>query len=304
MTAANEGKQEVAALMQRATYASVATAAILIVAKLIAWMATGSIAMLSSLIDSLLDVVTSIFNMLAVRFALHPADREHRFGHGKLEPLSGLAQSAFIIGSGVLLLFEAGNRVIFPQPVSHAMVGIGVSIFAIVITIALVRFQTYVIKKSRSVAIGADSLHYKGDLYVNLGVIGSMVATTVFDIHWIDPLVGAAVGLFLLYNAIRVGRSSLDMLMDRELPDGDRGKIEEIAMTHPRVQAIHDLRTRTSGRDSFIQLHVEMDGNLTLLESHDIADKVEARIQDAFPDAEVIIHQDPAGLEEDHPVIR
>ncbi|MCP4330709.1 MAG: cation diffusion facilitator family transporter [Alphaproteobacteria bacterium] len=294
-------RDRVARLMRLATYASVSTALVLIAAKIVAWILTDSIAMLSSLIDSLLDSVTSIFNLFAVRHALRPADEEHRFGHGKLEPLSGLVQSAFIVGSGILLLIEAGNRALFPHPVSYAYVGVGVSIFAIVVTIVLVRFQAYVIRRSRSVAIGADALHYKGDLFINLGVIGSLIASTTLGFYWIDPLVGAAVGLFLMFNALRIGRSSLDMLMDRELPDEDRSKIMALALSHPKVLSVHELKTRASGRDSFIQLHLEMDGNMTLTESHDIADTVEAEIQTAFPEAEVIIHQDPAGLEEDHP---
>jgi ferrous-iron efflux pump FieF len=301
MTTQTDDKEKVAQLMRRATYASVSTAAILILAKLIAWVMTDSIAILSSLVDSMLDSVTSVFNLFAVRFALAPADSEHRFGHGKLEALSGLVQAAFIVGSGVLLLIEAGNRLIFPQPVTHVPVGIGISVFAIVATIVLVRYQRYVIRKSRSVAISADSLHYTGDLYINLGVIASLVATFWLDFNWVDPIVGAAVGLFLMYNAYLIGRGSLDMLMDRELPDEDRENIKRIASDHPHVQAIHELKTRSSGRDSFIQLHLEMDGAMTLTESHDIADEVEARIQKAYPEAEVIIHQDPAGLEEAHP---
>jgi len=301
MTTGTDDRAHVAQLMRRATYASVSTAAILIIAKLVAWAITDSVAMLSSLVDSMLDSVTSIFNLFAVRFALVPADKEHRFGHGKLEPLSGLVQAAFIVGSGVLLIIEAGNRLVFPHPVTHAPVGIGISVFAIVVTIVLVRYQKYVIRKSGSVAISADSLHYAGDLYINIGVIASLVATVWLEVTWVDALVGAAVGLFLMFNAYRIGRGSLDLLMDRELSIEDRERIKTLATAHPAVESVHELKTRSSGRDTFIQLHLEMDGNMTLSESHDIADEVEANIQDAFPDAEVIIHQDPAGLEEDHP---
>jgi ferrous-iron efflux pump FieF len=218
-----------------------------------------------------------------------------------LEPLSGLVQSAFIVGSGVLLLFEAGNRMLFPHPVDHAQVGIGISVFAIVVTIALVRYQKYVVTRSGSVAIEADSLHYTGDIFINMGVIASLVAVAWLGWGWIDPVVGAAVGLFLMVNAVRIGRGSLDMLMDRELSNEDRRRIEEIALANPNVLSVHELKTRASGRDSFIQLHIEMDGKMTLLDSHAIADEVEAQIQKAYPEAEVIIHQDPEGIEEPHP---
>jgi ferrous-iron efflux pump FieF len=301
MVSATQDRDAIERLMRRATYASVATAATLIVAKAVAWSLTDSVAMMSSLVDSLLDSVSSLFNLFAVRFALEPADAEHRFGHGKLEPLSGLIQSAFIVGSGVLLLFEAGNRMLFPQPVSHAQVGIGISVFAIVVTIALVRYQKYVVARSGSVAIEADSLHYTGDIFINMGVIASLVAVAWLGWGWIDPVVGAAVGLFLMVNAVRIGRGSLDMLMDRELSNEDRRRIEEIALANPNVLSVHELKTRASGRDSFIQLHIEMDGKMTLLDSHAIADEVEAQIQKAYPEAEVIIHQDPEGIEEPHP---
>jgi ferrous-iron efflux pump FieF len=301
MVSATQDRDAIERLMRRATYASVATAATLIVAKAVAWSLTDSIAMMSSLVDSLLDSVSSLFNLFAVRFALEPADAEHRFGHGKLEPLSGLVQSAFIVGSGVLLLFEAGNRMLFPQPVDHAQVGIGISVFAIVVTIVLVRYQKYVVARSGSVAIEADSLHYTGDIFINMGVIASLVAVAWLGWGWIDPVVGAAVGLFLMVNAVRIGRGSLDMLMDRELSNEDRRRIEEIALANPNVLSVHELKTRASGRDSFIQLHIEMDGRMTLLDSHAIADEVEAQIQKAYPEAEVIIHQDPEGIEEPHP---
>jgi ferrous-iron efflux pump FieF len=301
MISETQDRDAIERLMRRATYASVATAATLIVAKAVAWSLTDSIAMMSSLVDSLLDSVSSLFNLFAVRFALEPADAEHRFGHGKLEPLSGLVQSAFIVGSGVLLLFEAGNRMLFPQPVDHAQVGIGISVFAIVVTIVLVRYQKYVVARSGSVAIEADSLHYTGDIFINMGVIASLVAVAWLGWGWIDPVVGAAVGLFLMVNAVRIGRGSLDMLMDRELSNEDRRRIEEIALANPNVLSVHELKTRASGRDSFIQLHIEMDGKMTLLDSHAIADEVEAQIQKAYPEAEVIIHQDPEGIEEPHP---
>jgi ferrous-iron efflux pump FieF len=287
-----------ALLLRRATYASVAVALVLIVAKTAAWTLTDSVSVLSSLLDSLLDAAASIVNLLAVRHALTPADREHRFGHGKAEPLAGMAQAAFIAGSAVLLLLEAIHRLSEPQPVLHGEIGIAVMAVSILLTIALVVYQRHVVAATGSVAISADSLHYRGDLLVNGSVIVSLVLAMWFDAQLADPLFGIAIGLYILFSAIQIGRMSLDLLMDRELPDSDRARIREIAMAHPSVKSLHDLRTRSAGPDIFIQFHLEMDGDISLRRAHEISDTVEAQIMGAFPNAEVIIHQDPEGVEE------
>jgi ferrous-iron efflux pump FieF len=288
-------------LMRLATYASVATACLLIVVKLAAWLMTGSVAVLSSLTDSLLDVVASLVNMLAVRHALTPADREHRFGHGKAEPLSGLAQAAFVAGSGALLIVQAIARIYEAEPVRNESIGIGVMVFTIVVTILLVRFQTYVVKRTRSVAIGADSLHYTGDVLLNGSVVVSLVLSAWLGWRVLDPLFGGAIAVYLMVNAYKIGRASLDLLMDREFDDSERQRIRAIVTAHPEVHALHDLRTRSAGRQTFIQCHVEMDGDITLTRAHAIGDEVEASLLKAFPGAEVIIHQDPAGLDEPRP---
>ena len=294
----DEGRN--ARLIRLATYASVAVAAVLIVVKTAAWFMTDSVAILSSLIDSWLDALASIVNLLAVRHALQPADREHRFGHGKLESLAGLGQSAFIAGSALLLLFEAGPRLYAPAPVSNEMVGIGVMVFTIVLTLILVRFQIYVVRTTKSVAISADSLHYKGDILLNGSVLISLAASMSLGWSFLDPIFAIAIAGYILWNAWRIVAQSLHVLMDRELPDEDRDRIREIALSHPEVREMHDLRSRTAGAMTFIQLHLEMDGDMKLARAHDIADEVEAKIRAAFPEAEVIIHQDPEGLFEDH----
>lgn len=287
-------------LMRLATYASVTAAAVLIVAKLVAWSITGSVAVLSTLVDSLLDLLASLVTLFAVRQALTPADREHRFGHGKAEPLAALAQSAFIAGSSVLLLFEAGNRLVNPQPVMRAEVGIGVTLFAIAVTLALVGFQRWVVRRSGSVAIAADSLHYKGDLLTNLAVIAALVLAHYFGLIYADPIFGGGVALYILYNAYAILRDALDMLMDRELPDEERRRIREIVSSHPEVRDLHDLRTRQAGQTCFIQFHLELDGAMTLRQAHDIADDVERALAEAYPDAEIIVHEYPEGLAEEH----
>ena len=287
-------------LMKLATTASVAVAGTLIGAKFFAWFATDSVSILSTLIDSLLDALASMLNLIAVRHALTPADREHRFGHGKAEPLAALGQSAFITGSAVFLLFEASRRLFNPVAVSNGSIGIAVMVFSIVVTVALVVFQRSVVRRTGSFAIHADSLHYKGDVLVNGSVIVSLVLADQFGWGTADPLFGGAIAVYIVISAWGIARGALDMLMDREMPDQDRTRIRELALAHPEVRDMHDLRTRLSGPYAFIQLHLEMDGNLKLLRAHEIADLVEADIVAAFPGAEVIIHEDPEGVPEPH----
>lgn len=278
-----------------------AVALLLIVVKLVAWIVTDSVAMLSSLIDSVLDAAASIVNLVAVAHALTPADREHRFGHGKAEPLAGMAQAAFVSGSAVFLLFEAGQRLFSPRPVAAGELGIAVMVFSVLATLGLVTFQRYVVKRTGSVAISADSLHYKGDLLANGGVIVALVLSTQLGWTAADPLLAAVIGIYILFGAWGIARQSLDQLMDRELPDDQRKRIRSIAMAHTEVRDVHDLRTRASGLQTFIQFHLELDGGMALHRAHDIADAVELQILQEFPGAEVIIHQDPAGVEEAHP---
>ena len=285
-------------LRRLATYASVAVAALLIAVKFAAWLETGSVALLSSLVDSLLDAAASMVNLIAVRHAMSPADREHRFGHGKAEPLAVLGQSAFITGSAMLLFAEAVRRLIWPLPVDNPPAGIIVVIFSIVVTIGLVLYQRHVVRHTGSIAISADELHYRSDVVLNLGVIAALVLSSALDFPILDPLFGAAIGVWIVYSAVRLARLSLFQLMDHELPDDEREKIREIAQSHPDVVAAHDLRTRVAGPTSFIQIHVEMNGSMSLLRAHEISDEVEAKLRAAYPNAEVIIHQDPEGIEE------
>ncbi|HSV28055.1 MAG TPA: cation diffusion facilitator family transporter, partial [Candidatus Omnitrophota bacterium] len=261
--------------MRTATYASAATALTLIVVKLAAWAMTGSVAILSTLIDSALDAAASLINLWAVSHALTPADRDHRFGHGKAEPLAGLGQAAFIVGSGALLLVEAVDRFFHPTMVQKGEIGIGVMAFSILLTAILVRYQKYVVAKTQSVAISADSLHYVGDVLINGSVIVSLALTMFLGWTFLDPVFAIAIAGYLMWNAWQIATNSLDMLMDKELPEADRDRIRIIARSHPDVRNMHDLRTRLSGQQGFIQLHLELDANLPLYKAHDIADEVE-----------------------------
>lgn len=289
-------------LMKLATYASVSVALVLIVSKFAAWLMTDAVSLLSTLIDSLLDVGASILNLFAVRHALEPADKEHRFGHGKAEALSGLAQAAFISGSAVFLLLQAGERLYNPRQIENTDVGFGVMMLAIVLTLGLVAFQRHVVRQTGSVAISADSAHYQMDVLVNVSVIISLLLVSRFGISLADPLFAIAIAIYIIWGSWRIGRTALHMLMDRELDDAQRRRIMEIAKINPGVKGVHDLRTRSSGNQVFIQMHLEMNGDITLKDAHVIADDVEFRIMEVFPSAEVIIHEDPEGIEEERAV--
>lgn len=290
-------------LKRRAAIASVTVATVLIAAKAAAWLTTGSVGLLSTLIDSALDLAASLINLIAIRQALQPADEEHRFGHGKAEPLAGLAQSGFVLGSAGFLLVHAGERLVRPTPVSNTEVGYAVMALAIGLTIALVLYQRYVVRRTGSLAIKADSLHYSVDLLSNVSVMFALALSSRFGWLWADPLVAIAISLFILHSAWQILKDSLNLLMDRELPDEDRERIRRIACSHPEVIDIHDLRTRSSGTHVFIQFHLELDGNMTLLDAHTIADQVMNELEQAFPDAEVLIHEDPHGVTERRAVL-
>lgn len=281
--------------MRFATYASMSVAIILITAKLVAWGMSGSVSLLATLIDSTLDALASLINLLAVRHALSPADSKHRFGHGKAEALAGLGQAAFIAGSAALLLLESGRRIFEPVPIEAQGLGISVMVFSIAATLALLAFQRHVINRTDSTAIRADALHYRTDLLVNATVIVALLLTTV---GWegMDPVFAICIALYILWSAREIVLRAFDDLMDSELPDEDRAKITHIANAHPQVHGLHDLRSRRSGTVTFIQLHLELDDDLKLLHAHHISDEVENNLQEAYPGAEIIIHVDPISI--------
>ena len=279
-------------LLRLATYASVTTAVVLIIGKLTAALLTGSVSVLASLVDSMMDAAASLINLLAVHYSLQPPDREHRFGHGKAEPLAGLAQAAFIAGSAVFLILHAVDRLLHPQPLNDALVGVGVLLFAIAATVVLLLFQHRVIRLTRSTAIRADALHYATDLLTNTATI---VALGLAMLGWplADPLFAIGIALYILYSAGQISHEAIQLLMDHELPPEVHARIKEIARSHARVRGVHDIRTRRSGQTYFIQLHLMLDDQMPLVEAHQVADEVEAAIMAAFPNADVLIHEDP-----------
>jgi len=291
----NETKKPLdrAGLLKLASVASVITAGFLIVAKLIAWYMTGSVGLLASLVDSVMDSIASLINLFAIRYSLQPADAEHRFGHGKAEPLAGLTQAAFIAGSAIFLIFHAIDRLRLAQPLEQVGIGVGVMILAIVMTLILLAIQRYVIRKTDSTAIRADSLHYATDLLTNVSILLALYLTTL-GWTWADPVFAIAVAIYIFYSAFHIGQDSFQQLMDRELPADILEKIQATAMAHPEVTGTHEMRTRQSGQTRFVQLHLELDEDMALKRAHEIADEVEMEIKAFLPGAEVLIHQDPA----------
>jgi ferrous-iron efflux pump FieF len=279
-----------------AAVASVGVAATLICAKLAIWVITGSVVILGSLVDSGLDAIASMVTFISVRQAAQPPDRAHRYGHGKAEAIGAFVQAGFVLGSALFLASEAVRRLITPQPLEQGGLAIAVLLLAILLTAALLAFQRVVVRRTGSIAIQADSLHYRSDLLMNLAVIAALVLTEVTGWPILDPLFGLGIVLVLLYSASGVAGHALDMLMDRELPAEQRAYIRRLALDHPGAHNVHDLRTRRAGADVFIELHLELDGDLSLEQAHDITHEVEARIRAAFPAADIIVHQEPAGL--------
>jgi len=284
-----------ARLMRRATYASVAVACILIVAKLVAWMHTESVALLATLVDSVLDGVASLVNMLAVRHALTPADDEHRFGHGKAEALAGLGQGALVAGSALFLFIEAIQHLITPQPIERSYAGIAVMVFSILMTIGLVVYQRQVVLRTASLAVSADRLHYVGDVATNATVLLALSLASLPGFLWVDAAGALIVAAVIVKSAIDIVRGAFDNLMDREMDAADRNRIVEVVRRHPGTRALHDLRTRRAGLQIFIQFHLELDPEISLREAHHITDEIETELRRMFPGAGVLIHQDPAG---------
>ena len=290
-------------LMRAGASASVVVALVLIAAKSLAWWKTGSVALLGSLTDSVLDFLASLINFVAVRASLTPPDEDHRFGHGKAEAIAGLFQSSLILGSAVFIGWHAWERILDPVVVDHSVLGIGVSFFAIALTLGLVIFQKHVIKHTGSVAISADRLHYVGDLLLNSAVIVALVLSTFANIPGADGWFGLGIAVYIAWNAYLIARSSIDMLMDKEFSNQEREQIFNLVMGNKDVKGMHDLKTRKSGLMSFIQMHIELDPEMPLYEAHTVADEVEATIGEAFAGAEIIIHTDPLGLEEAETVL-
>ena len=281
-----------ARLLRLTGLASVATAMLLILAKTAAWMLTDSIALLASLVDSMMDSAASLINLLAIRYALIPPDDEHRFGHGKAEALAGLGQAMFIAGSSVFLVLQAIERLLRPKPLDDAGIGIAVMVFSIAVTLALITLQRYTIRRTGSTAVRADSLHYVSDLAVNLSIILALLAATA-GFPALDAWAGIAIAGYILYSAWHIARDAFHHLLDREVDGAVREAILDLAHQPEEVRGVHDLRTRQSGQQMFVQIHLEMSRDLPLWQAHRAAEWVETAVRKRFPGSDVIAHQDP-----------
>jgi ferrous-iron efflux pump FieF len=280
-------------LLKGATYASVATAVLLVGVKFAAWLATGSLSILASLIDSLMDVMASFINLMAIRYSLNPADDDHSFGHGKAEALAGLGQASFITGSALILFMHGIERLKTPVPVQSLGLGVGIMLFSILATLILIAFQKYVVQQTKSTAIKADSLHYATDLLTNVCTIIALLLTRFSWGQIMDPIFSMIIALIIFRSAWQIGCEAVQLLMDQQLPREQRETIQQIVLGHQHVLSMHDLRTRQSGQIAIIQLHLDLNATLPLAQAHNIGKEVERLIKESFPGADITIHQDP-----------
>ncbi len=288
-------EKEYARLVTIAAWTATCVATLLLIVKVAAWWVTGSVSLLASLIDSMLDIAASVVNLVVLRYSLQPADREHAFGHGKAESLAALAQAMFISGSACFLILNGVDRFFRPHELKAPEYGIYVSLLAIVVTFALVLFQRHVVKRTGSQAIAADSLHYQSDLYMN-GAIMVALGLSWFGVKQADAVFAVGIGGFILYSAFKMVKDAIQTLLDRQLPENEIEHIRQVSLSVKGVLGIHDVRTRMSGPVRFIQLHLELDDDMPLIEAHRISDVVEEKLCTAFPGADILIHQDPLSV--------
>ncbi|WP_019027128.1 cation diffusion facilitator family transporter [Colwellia piezophila] len=295
MATSSTSADEYAFWVRLAAISSTSTALVLVVIKLYAWLATDSSAMLASTTDSILDLFASIMSIVILRFALAPADKEHSFGHGKAESLAGLVQASFVLGSAILLIFSGVSRLLNPQPIVQGEIAIWVTLISIALTLVLVVFQRYVIKRTGSIIISGDALHYQSDLFLNLGVLAAIILSQGIWLH-ADGVFTILVALYLVFGAGQIMVQSVSQLMDSELSDDELAKIKNIVLTHGKAKGMHELRTRQSGAKRFIQFHLELSDDLSLLEAHSIGDEIEFEMCQALAPCEVFIHHDPSSV--------
>jgi ferrous-iron efflux pump FieF len=291
----DERHSERSSLTARAASASIAMAVVLIGLKIWAAAQTSSMAMLGSLADSGLDLIASLVVLAGVRVAAQPADTDHRFGHGKAEALASLVQVILITLSALFIGFRSVERLLNGAQTAQAELGIGVSLIAILLTLALVAYQRRVVRRTGSVAIATDRIHYASDLMLNASVIAALALDQFAGLTGADALFGILIALWLVWGAWRASSDALDQLMDREWPDELRERFLATAKDYPELAGLHDLRTRTSGTHYFAQFHVWVPGDWTVREAHDRLDRVEEQLQARFPGTEILIHLDPEG---------
>ena len=291
---------QTAALTRRVTTLSVATAVVLVTAKAVAWWFSGSVALMASLADSGLDLLASLITLYAVRYAVEPPDAEHRFGHGKAEAFASLMQAGLVFASAALIGREAIAGMLKPQPIDAGGWAIAVMALSVVMTFGLITVQSWVLKRTRSVAVTGDRAHYAADLVSNIAAMAGIAGAALLGIHWLDAAAGLLVAVWLLWGAIGVFREAGNQLMDHELPEEDRARIIALMTPDHRIQDVHKLRTRASGPWIHIQMHADLDPDCSLAAAHEAMVAAENRVLEAFPGADIIIHPDPHGRAEPH----
>lgn len=286
---------ENASLNRSAAFASISVALLLVGMKVWAVFSTGSTAMLGSLADTALDLVASLATLAGVWVAAQPDDENHRFGHGKAEALAAMFQVVLISISALSLAFRAVGQWIAGARPEGAEGGIVVSVIAMVATVALLAWQRYVIRKTKSLAISTDHVHYQSDILLNLAVIAALALDQYAGIAGADPFFGLAIALWLGWGAWGASQQAIEQLMDHEWPEERRTAFLEAVARHPEIKGLHDLRTRTSGDRDFVQFHLAVNGDMTVREAHVVMDEVEAILKKEFPGVEILIHPDPEG---------
>ena len=281
-----------ARLTQSAAIFSIIVAAILILSKGVAWVDTDSASILASFADSSFDIIVSLINFFAIRFAFSPADKEHPFGHGKAESLAALMQSAFIAGSAFVLLLHASERLIHPKPIESWQLATWVMVISLILTIVLVMYQRWVYKKTGSLAVKADSAHYFGDILATVAVIAALLGGQ-WGIVWLDPLVAIVIVFALLKSAFDIGKEALNMLMDHALEPEVAEMIKKLVASNAEILDCHDIKTRQSGNIQFIQIHLDFSAHVSLYHAHTQGEWLVGEIVKQFPRADVLIHHDP-----------
>ncbi len=299
MSSLHSDRQTNDRLKHRAAVASILLAFLLSGLKLFATIASGSLAVFSSLIDSISDVLGSAITFVAVKYSTKPASIRHRYGYGKAEAVSALIQAFFVAGSGLFVLYDAVVRFFHPRVLEETPLAIGIMVFSLLATLVLIAYQKHVATLTKSQAINADSAHYVVDILTNTSIIISLTVVKFFEIYWFDTLTALVIAVYLLYNAYQLVMEAFAVLLDHELSDDIRQNIGRIISAHDFVKGFHDVRTHSLGNEYLFEIHLELDGRLSLYEAHQLSDKVETAILEEYPNAQVIIHQDPSGVAEE-----
>ena len=282
-------------LAKKSSYYSVITVIVILIAKIYAWTNTNSVAIFASMLDSFFDLSASLVNLFALQYSSIPPDDNHRFGHNKIEDMAIFAQSMFFIGSSFFMLFHCIDRIINPEVILKIDLGIKVIILSIILNLSLVLFQSYVIKKTKALVVQADKLHFLVDAMASIVTLIALYTSNYWPSS--DIFCGVTISLYMLYSSYKLLRVSLKNLLDEEFSQEEKQEILNIISSYTSILGIHELKTRTAVNKKFIQFHIELDGNISLYDAHKISDLIMLDLENKFPGCEVMIHQDPEGVE-------